>query len=149
MYCNKNELVLLWLLWKMMFMAVDSDVTATVCSPVCEFLCQHPLVIDLLQSNLTGRNSLKDNHIPQIVMKCTTQAEGRDPIRGQNKRQEKPAVSQGHCSQPGGWDHTVARPSINSGINSTHVKIRCLLPGSIQTREGLQYRREHGEVVGK
>lgn len=86
LYCYKNEWLLLWFLWKMMFMAVDSDVTATVCSPVCEYLCQHPLVIDLLQSNLTGRNSLRDNHVPQIVMKCTTQTGGREPIRGWRKR---------------------------------------------------------------
>lgn len=51
---------------------------------------------DLLQSNLTGRNNPKDNHIPQSVVKCTTASE-------RWRKKQKSGLPQGCCSLIGGW----------------------------------------------
>lgn len=61
-----------------MFIALDSDVYGnSLFTSLSVPLLPSFKAIDLLQSNLTGRYSLKDNHIPQSIVKCTVQAEGR------------------------------------------------------------------------
>lgn len=84
LYCHKNDWLLLWFLWKIVLMALDSAVYGNnlfgclSVPPPASFKA-----IDLLQSNPTGRNNLIHNHIPQSVMKCTTPSEDGGKGRSQ------------------------------------------------------------------
>lgn len=63
-----------------MFLALDSDVCGNSLFTCLSVPPPASLKsIDLLQSNLTRRHNLKDNHIPQSVAKHAARAEGTDP----------------------------------------------------------------------
>lgn len=103
-----------------MFMALKNDVygnslfTCLSVPPPAFFKA-----IKLLQSNITGSNSLKDSCVLQSLVKYAAQAERRESIRRWRKRQDISVVPQGCWSLPGDGDCNRAPQSIGFGTGLT------------------------------